>query len=254
MAKSKQTQRSQQSKQQDVQAGQPLARSAVELLKQDHRKVEALFDEFEEADEHARQEELAHQICRELMIHALLEEEIFYPACRAGADEDEESSEKLDEAQVEHDSAKLLINEILHGDVADPYWKAKVNVLCDQIKHHVEEEEKPGDGVMAKAQDNGVDTPDLSNRLKRRKVELQEHVDDTRPIRAVSLNQPRLEDMPRYRRADRSERGRFVPDDDRDYRWSHSRYSEEDDDDHRGWHGDPRGHAEAARRGWHHRR
>src|SRR5262249_27261831 len=145
------------------------------------------------------------------------------PACRAGADEDQESSEKLDEAQVDHDSAKLLINEILHGDVGDPYWKAKVTVLRDQIKHHVEEEEKPGDGVMAKAQPNGVDTPDLSNRLNRRKMELREHVGATRPIRAVSLNQPRLEDMPRYRRAERWERSRFVPDDDRDHGWSRYR-------------------------------
>jgi hemerythrin superfamily protein len=258
-AKRADKQGSQQSAQQ--MAGQSPS-SAIELLKQDHRKVEQLFEQFDEADDESRQRELAQQICKELMVHATIEEEIFYPACRTAAGEDEKRSEALDEAQVEHDTAKILINEILQGGPDDPYWKAKVSVLCDQIEHHVEEEEKPGDGIMAKAQSSGIDTADLASRLMRRKSELQGRAADLRPIRAVSFHQPshQEEGMPRYYGPERDERGRFMSDDDRDYRRSRSRYEDDDDDrrgrggGHGGWFGDSRGHAEAARQRWEERR
>ena len=264
--------------------------SAVELLKQDHRRVEQLFEEFEQADDEDRQQDLAHRICKELMVHAMIEEEIFYPACRSAADEDKETAEKLDEAQVEHDSAKILINEILRGEPDDEFWRAKVCVLKDQIFHHVEEEEKPDEGVLAKAQEEGVDTADLANRLMRRKNELMSRADDMRPARAVSLMQP-MHHMARGRMGrgypERDERGRFMSeDDDRGYGRLRGRYEDEDDlrgrgwyaerrsryedEDERdarrphyqdeddygrgGWYGDPRGHAEAARRGWDERR
>src|SRR5215813_7652408 len=95
MAKSKQTRAKAKAKAKQgegrqstkAQMGQPqmateASSSAVELLKQDHRKVEQLFEEFEQADDADRQQQLAEQVCRELMVHSLLEEEIFYPACR----------------------------------------------------------------------------------------------------------------------------------------------------------------------------
>ena len=210
------------------------ASSAVELLKQDHRKVEQLFEEFEQADDQEHQQELAHKICKELMVHAMIEEEIFYPACRSGAADDKSESEKLDEAQVEHDSAKILINEILRGEPDDEFWKAKVCVLKDQIQHHVEEEENPGDGVMAKAEENGIDTPELANRLKRRKSELTARADDMRPARAVSLMQP-MHHMgqagmgrgPMGVHPERDERGRAMSEGQyRDYR--RGRYGDED--------------------------
>jgi hypothetical protein len=251
-------QRPGQTGQQSGQMGGQSPSSAIELLKQDHRKVEQLFKEFDEGDDDERQQELAHQICKELMIHATIEEEIFYPACRAAAGEEEERSEALDEAQVEHDSAKILINEIMHGGPADPYWKAKVSVLCDQVEHHVDEEEKPGDGIMAQAQSSGIDTADLASRVARRKTELQGRAADLRPIRAVSLNQPsqQEESMARYSGPERDERGRFMSDDDeRGYRRSRSRYDDDDDRrDRSGWFGDSRGHSEASRRGWEERR
>ena len=76
--------------------------SAIDALKQDHRRVEQLFAEFEEEADGDRKDGLVQEICRELIIHTKLEEEIFYPACREGISEEE----MLDEAQVEHDSAK----------------------------------------------------------------------------------------------------------------------------------------------------
>ena len=260
-------------------AGSPT--SAVELLKQDHRTVEALFEEFAEAEDSEHQEQLAQQICRALKVHAMIEEEIFYRACRAASQDDEDAADKLDEAQVEHDSAKILINEILHGHPDDPFWKAKVCVLRDQIQHHVEEEEKPDDGVMAKAQEEGIDTPDLANRLKRRKAELMERHDDMRPARIVSLEQSMSGGRGRPRSTPDDERGPYrgrgedrrvggygYGGRDEDYRGEHDERSRsrseaarggdrKEDDDRRGrsgWYGDSRGHAEAARRGGEERR
>src|SRR3954462_848434 len=77
---------------------------AASLLKADHRKVEQLFAQFEQSGEEEKKRELVRQICTELVIHTKLEEEIFYPACRDKQVEDD----LLDEAQVEHDGAKVL--------------------------------------------------------------------------------------------------------------------------------------------------
>ena len=81
---------------------------AIALLKADHRKVEDLFAQFEKARVATRKAALVKEICTELTVHTLIEEEIFYPACRGKvADSD------LDEAYVEHDGAKMLIAELM---------------------------------------------------------------------------------------------------------------------------------------------
>jgi hypothetical protein len=126
----------------------------TEMLKSDHRKVEQLFSSFEKVSEAEQKSQLAEQICTELMVHTLLEEEIFYPACRGHMEQ-----RLLDEAQVEHDGAKMLIIEIRAGSSDDQYFNAKVKVLSEEIKHHAREEEK-SDGVFAKAKEAGVATPD----------------------------------------------------------------------------------------------
>src|SRR6187401_3790577 len=83
---------------------------AIALLKQDHRKVEDLFAEFEKASGDGRKQTLAEEICLELSVHAAIEEEIFYPACEGKVEDD-----LLKESYVEHDAAKLLIAEISAG-------------------------------------------------------------------------------------------------------------------------------------------
>jgi hemerythrin superfamily protein len=158
--------------------------SAIDALKQDHRRVEQLFAQFDEEADEDRKDGLVQEICRELIIHTKLEEEIFYPACREVLSEEE----MLDEAQVEHDSAKFLIADLLEAPSDDRFRKAKVTVLSEQIKHHVAEEEKPGDGIFARAQANGLDTAELAKRLRERKENLQGRAADLRPTRAVSLN------------------------------------------------------------------
>src|SRR5919107_1763282 len=120
---------------------------AVALLKQDHRTVEDLFEQFEKASGDGRKQKLAEQICLELSVHATIEEEIFYPACEGKVEED-----LLKESYVEHDAAKLLIAEIEAGaGEGDEFFDSKVKVLQEEIQHHVEEEEKPHTGVFAQA-------------------------------------------------------------------------------------------------------
>ena len=116
---------------------QPLA---IELLESDHRKVEMLFDQYEEGkdgDEEAKRQ-LAERICAELTVHAQVEEELFYPWCRENIDDEE--MEMVEEAYVEHASAKDLIAQIQGATSVDAAFDAKVKVLSEYIKHQVKEE------------------------------------------------------------------------------------------------------------------
>ncbi len=140
---------------------------AIALLKADHRKVEDLFDQFEESDEPDEKEEIAQQICVELKIHTMIEEEIFYPAFRGKIDDD-----TLDEAYVEHDGAKMLVNDIAAGDPEDDFYDAKVTVLSEEIRHHVHEEEMPSEGMFAQCRDTDVDLVALRDQMLARKKEL----------------------------------------------------------------------------------
>lgn len=144
----------------------PKNTDAIALLKSDHRKVEELFEQYEKA--RGRKAGIARQICMELTIHAMIEEEIFYPACREAGIE----SDMMDEANVEHDGAKVLIGELENGTPDDDFFDAKVTVLCEEIRHHVKEEEKR-DGIFASARSAGLDLIALGERLEMRKEELK---------------------------------------------------------------------------------
>lgn len=139
--------------------------NAIALLKEDHRAVEKLFKEFEEAKGEGRKEKLARRICLELSVHTKIEEEIFYPACEGKIEED-----LLKEAYVEHDSAKLLVAEIEAGNgQSDDFFDAKVQVLSEQIEHHVTEEE---DELFPQVRKADIDLDALGEQLARRKAEL----------------------------------------------------------------------------------
>lgn len=140
---------------------------AIALLKADHRKVEQLFEQFEKAKADSRKEKIAHEICMELKIHTMIEEEIFYPAFRGKIEDD-----TLDEAYVEHDGAKVLVNDIEAGSAADDFYDAKVTVLSEEIKHHVKEEERGSDGMFAQCRKTDVDLVELRDRMMARKQEL----------------------------------------------------------------------------------
>jgi hypothetical protein len=144
---------------------------AIKLLKDDHKQVETWFAEFENTNSASKKQKLANQICLALTVHTQIEEEIFYPACReAGVEED-----MMDEADVEHDGAKKLIEEIEAGKAGDDHWDAKVTVLGEMIKHHVKEEEQR-DGMFAKAKKADLDLKELGAELKARKDELMKQM------------------------------------------------------------------------------
>jgi len=139
---------------------------AVKLLKQDHRQVEAWFDEYEQLDADSEKLALFKEIALALKVHTRIEEEIFYPEERGDVEED-----MLDEAYVEHDGAKKLIAEIEAMKPGELYYDAKVKVLGEYIKHHVKEEEQPG-GIFAQAKRGDEDLDAMGERMKARKQDL----------------------------------------------------------------------------------
>lgn len=146
--------------------GRARAADAVALLKADHRTVEDLFEAFENARSAKAKQRIAHQVCMELIVHAQIEEEIFYPAVKDAVEED-----IYTEAHVEHDGAKVLIAEILAGDPEDEFYDASVKVLSEMIKHHVKEEEQR-EGMFAQAKQSDIDLVELGEQLADRKADL----------------------------------------------------------------------------------
>ena len=140
---------------------------AVALLKADHRKVEDLFAKFEAASGAGQKQSLAMRICMELTIHTRIEEDVFYPACEGAVEED-----VLNEARVEHDAAKVLIAEIEAGGPDDAFYDAKVKVLSEEIKHHVQEEEQRVEGMFAQARKAGLDMDALGEKMAAEKQQL----------------------------------------------------------------------------------
>ena len=150
--------------------GPPMDNDAIDALSEDHRKVEELFEDYEstkdEADDDAKAE-LVAKICLELTIHATVEEEIFYPAVRAALDE--EGSDMLDEAEVEHTSIKVLIADLGDMQPSDALYDAKVKVLSEYVKHHVQEEEGE---IFPSVRESEVDLAALGEEIATRKQEL----------------------------------------------------------------------------------
>jgi hemerythrin superfamily protein len=118
-----------------------MAKDAVALIKADHRKVEQLFREYEEAGDRAykTKQQLVEQITRELEVHTTIEEETYYPAVEAKARRD--GKELIGEAIEEHHVVKILLGELAALSPEDDAYDAKVTVLMENVRHHVEEEE-----------------------------------------------------------------------------------------------------------------
>jgi hypothetical protein len=142
---------------------------AIDLLKKDHDEVDALFRDYEalaEGDGDAGDRRtLSTQICGLLAVHAMIEEEIFYPAARA-ADVD---PDLLDEAEIEHGSAKELIAQIGAARSSDALYDARVNVLGEYIRHHVKEEEGE---LFPACRKSALDMAKLGAQLQERKDQL----------------------------------------------------------------------------------
>ena len=145
-------------------ASQP---NAITLLEADHQQVRDWFEQFESTRSDERRQKLAQQCCQALTVHAQIEEEIFYPAFLEATGEEDIHHE----AEVEHEGAKRLIAEIESSGPDDDYYDARVKVLSEMIKHHVNEEEKR-DGMFAKARKSGMDLKALGEQLASRKAQL----------------------------------------------------------------------------------
>ena len=142
---------------------------AVELLEKQHREVEAMFERFETMTDRAKvsKKKLADEICNALIMHTTIEEEIFYPATREAS---EKTGDMIDEAVVEHASAKDLIAQILEMDPGDDLYDAKVKVLSEMIEHHVEEEEEE---MFPKARELKLDMAALGQEMQMRQKEIE---------------------------------------------------------------------------------
>jgi hypothetical protein len=125
----------------------------LELLEQDHREVEEWFDEYDELKEDDnRKGQLAEKICLALKVHAQIEEEIFYPQAREAT----KDNDLIDEALVEHATVKKLIGEIEAMEVNEELYDAKMRVLGEMVKHHINEEEEELFPELAKMDLNAV--------------------------------------------------------------------------------------------------
>jgi hemerythrin superfamily protein len=146
------------------------ALDAIELLATDHKEVKTLFKQYDKLVESDGSEEekqaLAEQICQMLTVHATIEEELFYPAAREALGED---ADLVDEADIEHESAKELIAQIQGSSPDDDHFDARVKVLGEYIDHHVKEEEGE---MFPKAKKGKLDTTTLGVALSARKEEL----------------------------------------------------------------------------------
>jgi hemerythrin superfamily protein len=143
---------------------------AFALLTADHRTVKGLFKEFEklskQEDVDEEKAQLVRQICNELTVHAQVEEEIFYPAVREAIDDED----LMDEADIEHASAKDLIAQLEGMQPGDDHYDARVTVLGEYVDHHVKEEEGE---MFSKARKADVDAEDLGVLITERKEELK---------------------------------------------------------------------------------
>jgi len=148
------------------------APDALALLKADHAKVTAMFQQYDRLTDRsqAKKLELARTICNELKVHTRIEEEIFYPAVREVLPREDDL---LDEAKVEHDGARDLIRQIEAMQPGDDLFDAKVTVLGEYVKHHVKEEQNE---MFPKVRKTRLDLRELGMRMAFRKEELMQQL------------------------------------------------------------------------------
>jgi hemerythrin superfamily protein len=140
---------------------------AIDMLRQDHDKVERAFKEFEKMDRQdaAACRRLIESVCEELKTHTILEEEVFYPAVREAIDDED----LMNEAAVEHETAKMLIEQLENMGSDDPNYYATFSVLGEYVRHHIKEESSE---MFPAAKKSGMDLVALGERIRARKEEL----------------------------------------------------------------------------------
>ena len=139
---------------------------AISILKKDHDTVKDLFDRFEKAESSSEKERIINRAVTELKMHAVVEEEIFYPTVRKHV-----GSDLMNEADEEHHVAKVLIAELDLNRGGGDHREAKFTVLAESVRHHIKEEENE---MLPKAKELDIDFEALGQRILDRKKELKE--------------------------------------------------------------------------------
>ena len=143
---------------------------AIAMLRADHKRVDAMFNHFDKIKDEAKptqKQALVDEICVELTIHTTLEEELLYPAARDALGE--KGHELLDEAEVEHATAKDLIAQLESASPGNELYDAKVAVLGEYVRHHVKEEH---DEMFPKLRKSGMDLKSLGAQMRERRAAL----------------------------------------------------------------------------------
>jgi len=142
-------------------------RAVLDMLIEDHRRIQELFQSFEDMDEDEEaRRELVQTTCAELTVHAQLEEELFYPAVREEIDE----QRLVDEAQVEHGVLKDLITQLEYTEPDDEVYAATFHVLADYANHHIGIEESE---IFNQVRESKVDLSALAEEMTERRAELR---------------------------------------------------------------------------------
>jgi hemerythrin-like domain-containing protein len=138
---------------------------AISILMKDHDTVKKLFDRFERSQSGANREKIIAEVLTELKIHAVIEEELFYPAVRKPLGKD-----MMDEADEEHHVARVLIAELERDGPANDHRDAKFTVLSECVRHHIKEEEGE---LLPKAKSLEMDFESLGQKNDRAKKAAQ---------------------------------------------------------------------------------
>jgi hemerythrin superfamily protein len=143
-------------------------KDAIALLKEDHKKVKGIFEEFEKAKSDDKKHQLVEEALKELEIHTVIEEEIFYPKVREALGEDGEDI--LNESEEEHRVAKTLVEDLKENHESDEHYEAKFIVLAENVRHHIKEEEEE---LFPDVRDAEIDLKEIGEELMARKEELK---------------------------------------------------------------------------------
>lgn len=141
------------------------ASSVTDMLRNDHKKVKGLFEEFEQAEDVTTKQRIVETALMELEVHSKLEEELIYPAIRAEVDDDD----LMDEALEEHHVVHGLLGELKKMKASDERYDAKFTVLAENVRHHIKEEESE---MFPKAEDCEIDWESLCSQVMKRKEQL----------------------------------------------------------------------------------
>ena len=141
------------------------ASSVTDMLREDHKKVKGLFEEFEQAEDATTKKRIVETALTELEVHSKLEEELIYPAIRAEIDNDE----LMDEALEEHHVVHGLLGELKKMKPGNERYDAKFTVLAENVRHHIKEEESE---MFSKAEDCEIDWETLCSQVVKRKEQL----------------------------------------------------------------------------------